>query len=92
MMYLTHILVFFFFITFSTVHAHSIQQDSTAEELLNNRINANKQVLAMITSYRHRFQHSPNFEALRWALSEKLTPPYCEVCHVVVPLVSLMYS
>ncbi len=87
-----HILVFFLFITFSTVNTRSIQHDSDVELLVTNRINANKHLSATIASYRHRFEHSPNFKALRWALSEQFTPPYCDFCHLFVPTVSLIYS
>lgn len=91
MVYLTQILVFSFIITFTTVNTRLIQQDFTVEQLVENRINANKQLSATMASYRHRFEHSPNIRSFRWALREQLTPPYCQFCHLFVPVVSLIY-
>ena len=44
--------------------------------------------MQMLASYRHRFSHSPNFKALHWALGEQVSPPYCDTCHLFIPLVS----
>ncbi len=90
MAYLTYILVLFSFVAFSTVNTRLIQEEADIEQLVENRISANKQLSAKITSFRHRFEHSPNFKALRWGLSAKFTPPYCDFCAVVVPVVSLI--
>jgi hypothetical protein len=87
MAYLTYILVLFSFVAFSTVNT---QEEADIEQLVENRISANKQLSAKITSFRHRFEHSPNFKALRWGLSAKFTPPYCDFCAVFVPVVSLI--
>lgn len=91
MMYFTHILVFFSFIILSTVNTRSVEQDFTVEQLVEKRINTNKQLSGTIASYRHRFEHSPNIKAFRWALHQQLTPPFCEFCHLFVPLVSLIF-
>jgi hypothetical protein len=92
MVCLTQILLFFLCTVLITVSSRSIQQDSDVELLITNRINENKELTTTIASYRHRFGHSPNFKALRWAMSEQLTPPYCQFCHIFVPVVSLMYT
>jgi len=92
MLWLNYILLLFFFIAFSTVNTDSIEEDSTAELLLQNRFNGNKKLSNMITSYRHRFEHSPNFKALRWAVNQQSNLAYCDFCHLFVPVVSLMYS
>ncbi|CAF1472859.1 unnamed protein product [Adineta steineri] len=86
----THIVLFFFFAALSTVDTRSIQNNSDVELLIQNRIVEKKQLSATIASYRHRFEHSPNFKKLRWALSEKLTPPYCEFCHLFVPAIRFL--
>jgi hypothetical protein len=90
MAYHTYILVLCSFIAFTTVNTRSIQEEADIEQLVENRINANKELSAKITSFRHRFEHSPNFKALRWALSQQAISPYCDFCAVFVPIVSLM--
>ena len=87
-MCLTYILLLVFFTAFSTINTRSVEQDPNVELLLNNRITENKQLWSTISNYRHRFEHSPNFKALRWAVREQLNPPYCPFCHLFVPVVS----
>ena len=88
MAHLIHVLVCFVFIAFSSVTTRSIQEDADIEQLVVDRINANKPLSAMITSYRHRFEHSPHFQALRWALKQQIPIPYCDFCDVFIPVVS----
>ena len=90
MMRFTYILLVLFVAIFITIDARSIQQDSDIELLVTNRVNADKKLSTIVANYRHRFEHSPSFKALRWTLSEQLNPPYCEFCDIFVPVVSLM--
>jgi len=92
MLRFTYVFLLFCFTILSTVDTRSIQQNSTVELLVTNRVNENKQLSGTIASYRHRFEHSPNFKKLRWALHQQLTPPYCQFCHVFIPVVCLMYT
>jgi hypothetical protein len=92
MLRFTHVFLLFCFTILSTVDTRAIQQNSTVDLLVTNRINENKQLSGTIASYRHRFEHSPNFKKLRWALHQQLTPPYCQFCHVFIPVVCIMYT
>ena len=38
--------------------------------------------------YRHRFEQSPNFRALRWSLGNLGDKSECELCELGAPLVS----
>jgi hypothetical protein len=77
-------------VAFSTVTARSIQEEADIELLVENRINANKELSAKIASFRHRFEHSPNLKGLRWAVGEQAKSPYCDFCAIFVPVVSLI--
>ncbi len=92
MMNLNQVLVFVLLAALTTVDTRSVQQDSDIELLFENRLRGNKQLSDTISSYRHRLDHSPNFKAFRYALSQQFTPPYCEFCHLFVPAVSLIYA
>jgi hypothetical protein len=86
-----HALLFFFVTALATIDARSVQQNSIIDLRLNNLKNNNRHLSGTIASYRHRFEHSPNFKALRWALDQQITPPYCEFCRLFVPVVNLIY-
>jgi hypothetical protein len=76
----------------ATTDARSIQQD-VVEPLVNGATSDNEDILATLTNYRHRFAHSPNVKALRWALTTRDDPiNYCELCHLVVPVVSPLFA
>ena len=83
------LLLFVFVVTLTTLNGRSLESESPVD-LIQESVNSHAtQILA---SYRHRFTHSPNFKALRWALGEEVTPPYCDICHLFIPLVSPISS
>ncbi|CAF5156126.1 unnamed protein product, partial [Rotaria sp. Silwood1] len=41
-----------------------------------------------VSSYRHRFEHSTNFQSLRWSLRKLKNDELCEFCDLMVPVVS----
>lgn len=90
MKYLTKILVVFLLIVFVTVNTYFIENNVEIEQLIEHRINANKQLSATVAAFRHRFEHSPNFQEFKWAIREKLAPPYCQFCDIFVPTVSFI--
>ena len=76
----------------TTIDARAIQQD-TLGLVVNDLQSGDEELLGTLANYRHRFAHSPNIKALRWALKTKDDPiNYCELCHLVVPVVSSLYS
>jgi hypothetical protein len=42
----------------------------------------------ILVAYRHRFQQSKTYKALRWSQESQIEQPACELCDVAVPLVS----
>ena len=88
MKYLTYMLVIVFLIVFVIVDTHSIENNVDVEQWIEHRINTNKQLSTMVAAYRHRFEHSPNFQEFKWAIEEKLGAPYCQFCDILVPTVS----
>ena len=45
-----------------------------------------------IQSYRHQFEHSVDFQALRWSLKQLNKDDLCEFCDVAIPLVSFRFG
>lgn len=87
MVNLSFSLLCFVFAALVTVNARSIRQDLSANEALKYVGNENRQLIDTIASYRHRFEHSPNFKALRWSSAQQAAPPYCDLCYALVPVV-----
>ncbi|CAF3487160.1 unnamed protein product [Rotaria socialis] len=87
---LTYLLLVLVFTTLTTIDTRSVQQEPNIELLLTKRINENKRLTMTIASYRHRFEHSPNFKAFRWALSQQATPPYCDFCYLFIPALQFL--
>ena len=76
----------------ATTDARAIQKD-VVEPLLNDATIGDEALLATLANYRHRFSHSPKVKALRWAFRSKDDPiNYCELCHLVVPVVSTLFA
>ena len=82
------LLLFAFVVTLTTLNGRSIVSESPVDLISESANSINSHAAQMLASYRHRFSHSPNFKALRWALGEQVTPPYCDTCHLFIPLVS----
>lgn len=72
---------------YSTVDTRAIQPESVIDLVLRDGVNEHKQLITMMASYRHRFEHSPHFKALRWASAQQSNPPYCDLCFALVPVV-----
>jgi thermostable 8-oxoguanine DNA glycosylase len=86
--YLLFILLCFCVIYIRIIDGRSIHQDNV-EEVVDSFINNDDQHLAAIlVAYRHRFQQSKTYKALRWSQKSQIEPPVCELCDVTVPLVS----
>lgn len=45
-----------------------------------------------IQSYRHQFEHSVDFQALRWSLKQLNKDDLCEFCDVAIPLVLFRFG
>lgn len=89
MMSVSYFLLVFLCVTFCKIDARSIPLDEPdTETVLAQRLIENQQLAVTVANYRHRFEHSPNFKAFRWALRELLTPPDCEICYWLLPVVS----
>ncbi|CAM2712972.1 unnamed protein product [Rotaria socialis] len=80
----------FFAINVFTVQARSIPENSI-KSILNDPLNDDhRKVLHAITGYRHRFEQSANFKALRWALRDEQTAGLCDLCDIGTPLIRLL--
>jgi hypothetical protein len=85
---LLFILLCFCVIYITIIDGRSIRQD-TVEQMVDSFINNDDQHLAAtLVAYRHRFQQSTTYKALRWSQSSQIEPAVCEVCDTAVPLVS----
>ncbi|CAF4257182.1 unnamed protein product, partial [Rotaria sp. Silwood2] len=70
--------------------SRSISED-TIESILNDPLNDDhRKLLHAFTGYRHRFEQSANFKALRWALESQKTSGLCDLCDLGVPVVRLL--
>jgi hypothetical protein len=75
-------------ILFITINGRSIEHESSIELIVKNGLSSNTKLTNTIASYRHRFEHSPNFKTLHWAFAQQSAPLYCDLCDVVIPAVS----
>jgi len=82
-------LFFLLAINFLTIDSRSILENNI-ESIVNDPLNDNhRKVLHAFTGYRHRFEQSANFKALRWNLRNMQIAGLCDLCDLGVPLVSL---
>ena len=57
--------------------------------ILNDPLSDNhRKLLHAFTGYRHRFEQSPNFKALRWGLGNIQDSGVCDLCEIGAPVVS----
>ena len=77
-------------LVFATVDTRSIENDVDIEQLVERRISTNKKLLTTVAAFRHRFEHSPNFQEFNWAIRDQLGASYCQFCDILVPTVSLI--
>ena len=52
----------------------------------------NRQLLHAFTSYRHRFEQSPNFQALKWSFAYNKQSPVCDLCDIGAPFVRYLLT
>ncbi len=67
-----------------TIDSRSILEN-TIESIENDN---HRKLSHAFTGYRHRFEQSANFKALRWNLRNIQIAGLCELCDLGVPLVS----
>ena len=86
-------LFFFIIVAHTTIDARAIQQN-TVEQLVNGPTNENEELFATLTNYRYRFEHSNNIKAVRWMFQQHINAEevLCEICHILVPIVSEISS
>jgi hypothetical protein len=77
-------LFFLLAINFLTIDSRSIFENNI-ESIVNDN---HRKLSHAFTGYRHRFEQSANFKALRWNLRNIQIAGLCELCDLGVPLVS----
>jgi len=82
------ILFCFFAINILTIETRSIPE-KTIESILNDPLSDDhRKLLHAFTGYRHRFEQSANFKALRWSLRNLKVDGLCDLCDLGAPAVS----
>jgi hypothetical protein len=82
------VLFCFFAINVLTIETRSIPEN-TLESILNDPFSDDHlKLLHAFSGYRHRFEQSSNFKAVRWSLSNVQVQGLCELCDLGAPLVS----
>ncbi len=73
----------------TTIDGRAIKED-TFDQLVDDPTVENEEMLATLSSYRRRFEHSNNMKALRWMFQQRIDAEniYCEMCHILLPVVS----
>lgn len=77
-----------FIINAFTIEARFIPEDTISSILNDPLSDEHRKTLHAITGYRHRFEQSANFKALRWAFRDGKASGLCDLCDIGVPLVS----
>lgn len=90
MKYLINTLLVLLVFGFATIDTRSIENDVNIEQLVERRISTDRKLLTTVAAFRHRFEHSPNFQEFNWAIRDQLGASYCEFCDIFVPAVSLI--
>lgn len=70
------------------IESHSTPKDTITSILDDPFSDHHRKSLHALSGYRHRFEQSPNFKALRWSEGYKRPSDLCELCDIGVPLVS----
>lgn len=83
-----HILLYFVILFIITVDTRAINDNDSIEVIVDSLPNdQDEQAEALLTNYRHRFEHSTNLKKLRWAMDSQSDKAYCDFCDVVVSVV-----
>jgi hypothetical protein len=67
------------------IDARSVLQNS--DDLLVSSSLQDDESSSISSSYRHRLEHSPHFQALRWSPRKLEKSDLCEFCDLIVPVV-----
>jgi hypothetical protein len=81
-------LVYLLVLLIETAESRSINHDTIQSILEDPFDDTHRKLLHAFTGYRHRFEQSPAFKTLRWALKDVEVTGLCELCDLGVPLVS----
>ncbi|CAF0924132.1 unnamed protein product [Rotaria sp. Silwood1] len=88
--YYTFVLLCFFALNVIIIESRSISED-TIKSILSDPLNDDhRKLLHAFTGYRHRFEQSSNFKALRWTLGNQKMSGLCDLCDLGVPLIRLL--
>jgi len=80
-----------FAINVLTIETNPIHENKI-ESILNDPFNDDhRKILHAFTGYRHRFEQSANFKALRWNVRNFKASGLCELCQLGEPLVSFLF-
>jgi hypothetical protein len=71
-----------------TIETRSIPEDNIIAILNDPLSDDHRKLLHAFTGYRHRFEQSPNFKALRWSLGNLKDSGLCDLCDLGAPVVS----
>lgn len=82
------VLLCFFGIHILTIETRSIPEDPIQSILNNPFSDDHRKLLHAFTGYRHRFEQSANFKAMRWSLENLEASGLCDLCDLGAPLVS----
>ena len=86
------VLFCFFAINILTNESRTIPE-FTIESVLNDPLtDDHRKLLHAFTGYRHRFEHSANFKAIRWNAKNLKIPGLCDLCQLGEPVVSFLCS
>lgn len=81
-------LVYLLALFIQTAENRSINHDTIQSILDDPFDDTHRKLLHAFTGYRHRFEQSPAFKTLRWALPGVEIDGLCDLCDLGVPLVS----
>ena len=73
-----------------TLETRSIPNDHLQETFVAPSTDDQRRLAHALTGYRHRFEQSPNFRALRWTLATVQITGLCELCELGAPFVRLL--
>ena len=81
-------LVYLLSLFIQTIETRSIQHETIQSILEDPFDDTHRKLIHAFTGYRHRFEQSPAFKTLRWALKDVEATGLCDLCDLGVPLVN----
>ena len=83
-----HLLLYFLTLFIITIDTRAINDNDSLEVIVDSLSNEHdEQAEALLTNYRHRFEHSTNLKKLRWVMDSQSDTAYCDFCDLVVSVV-----